>query len=160
MKNILKKILGNWTIILVLVSAILAGRHLLTPGYFIMHDDLQMMRQLEMEKCFKDGQIPCRWIPDMGYGFGYPLFNYYPPLPYWIGMLVRVIGFSFVDTVKIVFLISIIASGMSMYVLAKEFFGKYGGTLSAIFYIWAPYHSVDVFVRGAMNEAWALAFFP
>jgi len=32
--------------------------------------------------------------------------------------------------------------------------------LSAIFYIWAPYHSVDVFVRGAMNEAWAFVWFP
>lgn len=47
-----------------------------------------------------------------------------------------------------------------MYFFAKEFFGKAGGVLSAIFYIWAPYHSVDIYVRGAMNEAWALIWFP
>jgi hypothetical protein len=149
-----------WPLIIILFFALLAGRYLLQPGYFNMHDDLQMMRQLEMEKCFKDLQIPCRWVPDMGYGFGFPLFNYYPPLPYLIGQVFRLIGFSFVDTVKIVFLLSFIVSGITMYFLAKEFFGVEGGVLSAIFYIWAPYHSVDIFVRGAMNEAWALSWFP
>ncbi|MBI4157476.1 hypothetical protein HY502_01370, partial [Candidatus Woesebacteria bacterium] len=147
-------------IALVLLFALLAARTLLTPGYFNMHDDLQMMRQLEMEKCFRDGQIPCRWVPDMGYGFGFPLFNFYPPLPYLIGQGIRLLSFSFVDTAKLTFLLSFLVSGVTMYFLAKEFFGRLGGAVSAIFYIWAPYHSVDVFVRGAMNEAWALAWFP
>ena len=82
--NLVRKLISSpnfWPLIIILAFALLAGRTLLTPGYFIMHDDLQMMRQLEMEKCFLDRQIPCRWIPDMGYGFGFPLFNFYPPLP-------------------------------------------------------------------------------
>ncbi|MCX6705964.1 MAG: hypothetical protein NTV24_02555, partial [Candidatus Woesebacteria bacterium] len=147
-------------IFIVIFAALLAGRTLLTSGYFKMHDDLQMMRQLEMEKCFLDLQIPCRWIPDMGYGFGFPLFNYYPPLPYLVGELFRVVGFSFVDTAKLVFLISFIFSGITMYFFSKEFFGKVGGVLSSVFYIWAPYRAVDVYVRGAMNEAWAFIWFP
>lgn len=149
-----------WPTVVVLIFGFLAARHLFAPGYFNMHDDLQMMRQLEMEKCFMDGQIPCRWVPDMGYGYGYPLFNYYPPLPYLTGQLFRVLGFSFVATAKLLFAFAFIASGLTMYALAKEFFGRVGGTLSAIFYIWAPYHSVDVYVRGAMNESWALIWFP
>lgn len=161
--SFLKKIVSSsnfWPLIIILASAILAGRTFLTPGYFNMHDDLQMMRQLEMEKCFLDGQIPCRWVPDMGYGFGFPLFNYYPPLPYLTGELFRLVGFSFVDTAKILFLLAFIASGITMYYLAKEFFGKWGGVVSSIFYVWAPYHSVDAYVRGAMNESWALIWFP
>ncbi len=125
-----------------------------------MHDDLQMMRQLEMEKCFQDWQIPCRWVPDMGYGYGFPLFNFYPPLPYLVGQIFRIFQISFVETAKLTFAITFIFSGIAMYYLAKEFFGKWGGVVSSIFYIWAPYHSVDVFVRGAMNEAWALVWFP
>lgn len=147
-------------LLIVIAFGLLAGRGLIGQGYFNMHDDLQMMRQLEMEKCFLDLQIPCRWIPDMGYGFGYPLFNFYPPLPYLVGELARVVGFTFVDTVKILFVFSFLASGVTMYFLAKEFFGRVGGVVSSIFYIWAPYHSVDVYVRGAMNEAWALIWFP
>ena len=113
-----------------------------------------------MEKCFADGQIPCRWVPDMGYGFGFPLFNFYPPLPYLIGQGIRVLGLSFISTAKLLFALSFLVSGVGMYLLAQEFFKRLGGVVSAIFYIWAPYHAVDVYVRGAMNEAWALAIFP
>ena len=148
-------------ILVVLIISILAARRLLFErGYFVMHDDLQMMRQLEMEKCFLDGQIPCRWVPDMGFGFGFPLFNYYPPLPYLVGEAFRIIGFSFVETIKLTFELSLILSGISMYFLAKEFFGKIGGVLASGFYVWAPYRAVDIFVRGAMNESWAFILFP
>ena len=157
----LRKHPNFWPIVVVIFFAILAGRSLIfQSGYFNMHDDLQMMRQLEMEKCFLDGQIPCRWVPDMGYGFGFPLFNFYPPLPYLIGEAIRILGASFVTTAKLTFALSFVASGVGMYLLAKEFFGRLGGTLSSIFYIWAPYHAVDAYVRGAMNEVWALAWFP
>lgn len=150
-----------WPLVVIIFFVLLACRTLIfEKGYFNMHDDLQMMRQLEMEKCFKDGQIPCRWVPDMGYGYGFPLFNFYPPLPYLVGQVFRVMQFSFVDTAKLTFALSILFSGLAMFYLAKEFFGKWGGVLSSIFYIWAPYHSVDVYVRGAMDEAWAWIWFP
>ncbi len=149
-----------WPIILVVFLGFLAGRVLLTSGYFNMHDDLQMMRQLEMEKCFRDLQIPCRWVPDMGYGYGFPLFNYYPPLPYLVGQVIRLTGVSFITTVKLTFFLSFVLSAVTMYILAREFWGRLGGVLSSVFYVWAPYHAVDVYVRGAMNEAWALAWVP
>ena len=160
MKRILN--LRTWLIMLViLVAGVLASRTLFKKDfYWNMHDDLQMMRQLEMEKCFQDGQIPCRWVPDMGYGFGFPLFNYYPPLPYLTGEVFRVAGFSFNAAVKLTFALGIIASGYAMFLLSKEFFGDLGGLASSIFYLWAPYHAVDVYVRGAMNESWAWVWFP
>lgn len=156
---------------IVIVVGVLASRTLLfQEGYFNMHDDLQMMRQLQMEKCFLDGQIPCRWVPDMGYGYGFPLFNFYPPLPYLIGQVFRFLGFSFVDTVKYTFSASIILSGLFMYYLSREFlpgFAKINkfrlhvpALVASSFYVWAPYHAVDVYVRGAMNESWALTWFP
>lgn len=150
----------TFTVLLVLFLGFLAGFTLLQPGYFNMHDDLQLMRQLAMEECFKEGQIPCRWTPHMGYGFGFPLFNYYPPLPYLVGQGIRLFGLSFIDTVKLTFFLSFVLSGITMYILTRQFWGRLGAVVSAAFYIWAPYHAVDVYVRGAMNEAWALVWFP
>ncbi|MDO8658737.1 MAG: hypothetical protein Q7K55_08400, partial [Candidatus Levybacteria bacterium] len=56
---------------------------LFAAPYFTHHDDVQVIRLYEMDKCFKDQQIPCRWVPDLGGVYGYPLFNYYAPLPYY-----------------------------------------------------------------------------
>lgn len=128
--------------------------------YYNMHDDMQMIRQLEMEKCINDGQIPCRWTPDLGYGYGYPLFNYYPPSPYIVGQVFRFVGFSFADSVKATAVCQIVLSAMFMYLLASSIFGPIGGFISSIFYTYAPYHAVNIYVRGAMNEAWAAVFFP
>jgi len=164
MMHILKKLILSkdfFPLLIISLFVLLASRYLIFgKGYFNMHDDLQMMRQLEMEKCFKDGQVPCRWVQDMGYGYGFPLFNFYPPLPYLVGEIFRILGFSFVMTIRLVFALSFLISGIAMYFLAKEFFGRAGGIVSSIFYVWAPYHSVDIYVRGAMNEVWALSFFP
>jgi len=135
-------------------------RTLLSKGYFTMHDDLQVLRLWEMEKCFLNGQIPCRWAPDMGAGFGQPLFNFYSAFPYYFGMFFRLFGFQFVDIVKILFLFSLLLSGIFMYFLAKEFFGRFPALVASVFYMYAPYRAVDIYVRGAMAEAWAFVFFP
>ncbi|MDD3002450.1 MAG: hypothetical protein PHS06_01100 [Candidatus Shapirobacteria bacterium] len=125
-----------------------------------MHDDMQMIRQLEMEKCLKDGQIPCRWSPDLGYEYGYPLFNFYPPMPYIVGQVYRTFGFSFVTSAKLIAITQIILSTFFMYLLVSTIFGQIGGIFSALFYTYAPYHALNIYVRGAYNEAWAAVFFP
>ncbi len=151
------------TVFLSLISiliAIPAISAIWRQGYYPMHDDLQLMRQLEMDKCFKDKQIPCRWVPDMGYGYGYPLFNFYPPFPYYLGQVFRSLGLTYITTVKIVFTLGFVVSAVGMYLLAETFWGPAGGLVSSVFYIYAPYHATDLYVRGAINEFWAIAWYP
>lgn len=128
--------------------------------YFTHHDDVQVIRLHQMNKCIEDHQIPCRWVPDLGGLYGYPLFNYYAPLPYYYGELFYLLTHSFLISVKIMFATAFIGSYLFMYMLARKFWGELGGSLSAIFYAFAPYHALDFYVRGAMGEMWGLMFFP
>jgi len=125
-----------------------------------MHDDIQVIRVFEMDKCFRDGQLPCRFVPDMGYGYGYPQFIYYSPLPYYVMEIFHLLGFQFIDSVKIGFILSFIFSGFSMFLLGKSLWGNLGGLVSALFYVYAPYRASDVYSRGAVGEFWALVFLP
>ncbi len=133
---------------------------LFNSAFFSHHDDVQIIRLFEMDKCFKDGQIPCRWVPDLGGLYGYPLFNYYGPLPYYFGELIYLLTKSLLVSVKVMFAVSFVGAYIFMYLLARKYWGKLGGSLSAIFYSFAPYHALDFYVRGAMGEMWALMFFP
>ncbi len=133
---------------------------LFTAPYFTHHDDVQVIRVYEMDKCFKDGQIPCRWVPDLGGLYGYPIFNYYAPLPYYFGELIYLLTGSLLISAKVMFAFSFLAAYVFMYLLAAKLWGKMGGALSAIFYSFAPYHALDFYIRGAMGEMWALMFFP
>ncbi|MFA6185053.1 MAG: glycosyltransferase family 39 protein [Candidatus Shapirobacteria bacterium] len=148
--------------VLLLILTIPAFFFFLKPGslYWNMHDDMQMIRQLEFEKCLKDGQIPCRWTPDLGFGYGYPLFNFYPPFPNIVGQVFRTFSFSFTQSIKFTAVVQFILSALFMYILASSLFGKLGGFVAALFYTYVPYHALNIYVRGAMNEAWAAVFFP
>ncbi len=125
-----------------------------------MHDDMQAMRLLQMDKCIKDGQIPCRWVPDMGYGYGYPQFNFYPPLPYYVMETFHLLGLGYLDSVKAGFVLSVLVSTAGMYLLGSTLWGTTGGIISALLYAYAPYRAVDMYVRGAVGEFWALGFLP
>jgi len=150
----------NNIFLIVLLIALPAFFALLKPGYWNMHDDMQMIRQLELEKCIFDGQIPCRWTPDLGYGYGYPLFNFYPPMPYIVGQIFRTLGFSFIWSVKLTAILQIYLCALFMYLLALKISNKRGAILASLFYTYVPYHAVNIYVRGAMNEAWSAVFFP
>ncbi len=149
-----KKIL----IVLVLL-AIPTFSLMLRFGIYTMHD-FHVFRQYEFNKCIVDGIFPCRWASDAGMGYGEPLFNFYGQFPYWIGEIVHTLGFSIVDSVKVLFILTIVLSGSVMYFVSSRYWGRWGGLISAVAYMYAPYRSVDVWVRGALNESLVFVFFP
>ena len=133
---------------------------ILTPGYFPMHDDTQVVRVSQMYQALKSGQFPVRWVPDLGYGYGYPIFNFYNPLPYYFGALFMFLGLDALWATKAMFIVPILFSGLAMYWLTKKYFGMVAALVSGVFYVYAPYHAVQIYVRGAVAEYWAYAFIP
>lgn len=147
--------------ILVILLSLPTLIHLLRPGYFPMHDDLQSIRVEGMTQCFKEFQLPCRWVADMGYGYGYPQFNYYGPLPYYLMSAFNLLGLGIFDSVKLGFALSLILGNLTMFALAKALFGDpYSAFLSVILYAYNPYRASDLYSRGAMGESWAFVFLP
>jgi hypothetical protein len=128
-------------------------------GIHTMHD-FHVFRQYEFDKCIKTWTFPCRWAADAGMGYGEPLFNYYGQFPYWVGQIFRFLNFSVIDSTKINFGLTLVLSALTMYLLARKFWGNTGAVVSAILYACAPYRAVDVWVRGALPEAMAFVFFP
>src|SRR3989344_4317965 len=145
---------------LILVLSFLAFKPLLAPGFFPIHDDTQVARVYEMTKGLKDGMFPVRWSQDLGYGFGYPIFNFYNPFPYYVASFFGALRIDALLSTKLMVILGIIFSFISMYILSKEFWGKWGAILSASLYGLAPYHAVNLYVRGDFTESFAYAFIP
>ena len=113
-----------------------------------------------MRRCFADFQFPCRWVPDMGYGNGFPLFNYYPPLPYYIGAVLS-FAVGYLTAAKLLFLIPLIVGTVGFSLLAKQIFKDENTSLLAtVLYLFAPYRALDTYVRGAVAESLAMALAP
>lgn len=149
-----------WGVLFVLLVSYFAIQPFFVRGFFPIHDDTQVARVHEMVKALSDGHFPVRWVKDLGYGYGYPVFNFYAPLAYYVGSFVNLLGVDTLESTKVMMVIGILLAGVSMYFLAREFWGEVGGVISGLFYMYAPYHALDIYVRGAVGEFWAYAFLP
>ncbi len=144
-------------VIILSVPAIIPFFH---RGFFPIHDDAQVARVYEMHKSLADGMFPVRWVEDLGYGYGYPIFNFYAPLAYYVGGGVDFVMSDTILATKIMMILGIIFSGITMFFLGRMFWGFWGGIISAMFYVYAPYHALNIYVRGAVGEYYAYAFLP
>lgn len=150
-----KKIVPAILLILITLPTLLP---FFNAKFFYTQDHIFIARLHQMSKALSDSQFPVRWAPDLR--FGEPLFNFYAPLPYYLGALIYLSGINFIWVAKILFILSTVLSVFTMYVFANKLFGQKGAVLATVLYIYAPYRAVDLYVRGALSEAWAFIFFP
>lgn len=101
-----------------------------------------------------------RWTPDFNAQYGDPHFLFSYLLPYFIVSILHLIGISFINSVKILLASSFILSGVFMYVWIKNQFGKKAGFVSAVFYLFIPYHLVDLHFRVTIAENLSFVFLP
>lgn len=132
------------------------------PGYFPTHDgEWAVVRAGEMFREIRDLQFPPRYSASLNFGYGYPLFNFTYPFPYYLSTGLHVFQFGFVDSIKVIFALSVFGSFTSMFFLSRHFWkNSFAGFLSGVLYVFLPYHLVDLFVRGSIGESIAFVLYP
>jgi hypothetical protein len=136
-------------------------RPLTQPGYVVGQEfGMPPILLYEMDRCFDDGQLPCRWTPDVLQGYGVPAFSYHGPLPYYVGELIHLAGAGFLDAVMALYIIAFLLSALFMFLLARQFWGNLGGLVAAVFFVYAPWQASLVYAQSNLGSHWALAFFP
>lgn len=123
--------------------------------------NIHAYRSIAFFDAIKDGQIMPSWPKDLNATYGYPLFVILNSLPYYIISFFHVIGFSFIMSTKLLLVFSYIFSGIAFWFFArkqsKNELAVFAGT---IFYLFAPYHFVDLHFRAAVGETLSFAVLP
>ncbi len=130
------------------------------PGMFRLHDYVHAARIGEVLRGLQSGHFPVRWSSNFGFGYGMPLFEFYAPLPYYTGAIFYWLGLNVVLSIKLLYILCSAVTFLGMYELGRRLFGKSGGVLSAVALTMAPYRAVNLFVRGALSEAWGIMALP
>ena len=149
-------------LLLVLLLCLFALGPLMQPGYIWgAHDAKNSIYFLyEFNQSIRDGILWPRWGPDWGFGYGYPFWNIYGPLAYFVGEAFLLVGFDYVAAIKLVFALSILGSAAGMYGFIRRVLGSEAAVVAAIIYVYVPYHLFDIFVRAALAESFAMIFLP
>ncbi len=157
----------HWIGLTLLLLALLAALPLWTgPGLvntrgggdspFLFFRLQQLMTNL------REGVFPARWMPDAAYGLGYPFFNFYASLPYYFAAIFNFLGFDLLTSIKIVQTLGLVFAGFALYGWARRHFTtRWAAWLAAVAYVYAPFHLVNIYVRGdSLSEFYAFVFFP
>lgn len=109
-------------------------------------------------RALASGTFYPRWLSDSFQGLGSPTFYFYPPASYWLAGGMKAIGLSTQLAITASFTILLALSGMTMHAWLVE-----RGTrpmIGALLYMAAPYHLMDIYVRGALAETAAFPLLP
>lgn len=149
-------------ILTILFLSLLVILPFFNPSFFPTHDGVWVpVRLAEMIRELKDLQIPPRMSGYLNHGYGYPLFNFAYPFPYYLGTLFYLLGFGLVGSTKLLFALTVPLSGLFMYLLSKHVWkSSLAGVVSAILYMFLPYRIVDLYARGSIGESLSFVLFP
>ncbi len=131
------------------------------PGFFQSDDgEWMIIRFSAFHQALRAGEFPVRFLSRLNYEYGYPVANFLYPGFMYLAEVPKSLGFGFVNSIKIIFGLSMAGSLIFAYLWLKKFFGKLESFVGALFYLYSPYHLYDIYKRGSVVEVLALAIVP
>lgn len=142
---------------------------------------LHLYRLVQFDALWQHGVFFTRWFPDVAYGYGLPLLNYYAPLAYYVTAPLHFFGASIPLALNLSLAAALYVSATGMFFFARALLqqsqkifdananhaahragdsANLAAFIAAIAYVYAPYLLFNAFQRANLAEQWALAFAP
>jgi len=134
---------------------------LLHPGFFLTDDgNWMVIRFSAFYEALRAGQFPVRFLFRLNNMYGYPVSDFLYPLFMYIGVLIHIVGFNFVSTIKVVSVLSLVFSSLFSFYWLRKTFSNLSSLIGSLAYVYFPYHMFDLYRRGSIGEVLALAIVP
>jgi len=120
-----------------------------------------LYRVFELEQAWDAGAVFARLGPNINFGYGGPLFQFYPPLFSYAVLTLHKAGLGFIAASKAMLTLNLWIAGVGVYVYARWLTGsRWAAVASSLLYLFAPYLLIVTYERGAAAESTALALLP
>lgn len=124
------------------------------------HDvEFHLYSWLEVLSQWKLGIVYPRWAALANFAYGEPRFVFYPPASWTLGAALSAI-FPWTLAASIYIWLALLAAGVSMFLLARQWLDRRDATFAAVLYAVNPYHLVIVYWRSAFAELLASSLLP
>ncbi len=108
------------------------------------------------------GQVYPRWLTDVAYGVGAPVFYFYAPAPFYLAVVAHGLcpGCDVQTILSVTHGLLYFLSGVAFFLWARSFVPAVPGLLGALWYVVLPYHFIDLEYRNAIGEGMGYLFMP
>lgn len=125
------------------------------------HDgQIHLTRIMHYYVAIKENQFPPRWSGGLNYGFGYPIFNFNYPLPQQLALPFLILNLSAVSSVYFLTILLLGTGFVGMYFFMRLRLGGMAPLVGSLFYIFNPYVTNLIFVRGSLGELTMVGILP
>ena len=129
------------------------------PSY--THDAVYHFQRTEaLAGALRAGVIFPRWFPNLMFGYGIPVLNYYSPGFYYPAALLHLAGLDLVSSMRFTLSLGFAISAWWMFRLSRLHVSLWPAMVSVICFQFFPYRIYDLFIRGAFPEFSAFVWLP
>ena len=148
-------------LLIITLLSFLSLKGLFIWGYFATHDgDFHLVRLAYYINSIQAGYFPPRLIPELAYGYGYPVFHFFYPLVYLFASGFSALGFSLGMSLKLLMGTVSIASGYAFYAWLRSHFTPTAALFGTILFIFAPFRFVTLYVTGQLGGLFSFLWVP
>ena len=155
--------LRSWgPIAVVLIAGLALAAPMWLVSYLPYGDDslFHIFNLFDLDRQIVAGTVYPLRFPDLGYGYGFAVLSYYPPLGYYLLELWHLLGANYLVAYKIGFTLIILAAGLASYGLGATVSNRAAGIVVSLAYVYNPYFLTAVYRRAALSECLGLAVAP
>ncbi len=157
--------------VIVTLLGLLASAHLWGPGMVNTRgggdSPFLLQRTLDMAENLRHGIFPPRWMAHAAYDLGYPFFNHYASLPYYLSGGLTALGINPLVAIQTTQTLGFVLAALTMALWTQSIYqasgihGRIVILLAVVAYTFAPFHLVNVYVRGdSLSEFYAQVWYP
>jgi uncharacterized membrane protein len=138
---------------------------IISSGYIYGHDVFwHVIWGRYFAEQFGSGDFYPQWLMDANTGLGSPVFYFYPPLPFYVASLLKLLlpnTWGFWYSMSLSAALGLVISGLTAYLWLRKIATAHAALFAAVAYMVLPYHlRIDFYQRFAFAEFWAFAWFP
>nr|WP_308624452.1 6-pyruvoyl-tetrahydropterin synthase-related protein [uncultured Eisenbergiella sp.] len=146
----------------IFVLAFLSSIPLFSSYLYSGHDlTFHLLRIEGIKDALRIGQFPVRIQPDWFRGYGYASSIFYGDIFLYIPAVIRLLGFPLQTAYKIyIILVNLVTCFIAFSCFKRIVKSDFAAFIGCVLYVLSPYRLGNIYIRGAVGEYTAMAFFP
>jgi hypothetical protein len=113
---------------------------------------LHVHRIFAMTTLLQGGELWPRWVSWFHLGYGYPVFNFYPPGVFYLGGLLGLLGIPATVAFALISAFAWMFGSVGTYALARRFLPPTSALLAAMLWVYAPSRLYEIWHQGSLPQ--------
>ena len=113
---------------------------------------LHTYRLVALQDLVQHGVWYSPWFPNLAFGYGYPIFQYYAPFTQYVALLLTGLGLTPAQAISVSMALALVLAAVGATLWLRDLWGEQAAWVGAAAFACAPYLLYNAYERAALAE--------